>query len=37
MLIHRINLLMPDNFYFLKVIRLNQLIARQEINKDEKV
>ncbi len=27
---------MPDNFYFLKVIRLNQLIAKQEINKDKK-
>jgi len=28
---------MPDSFYFLKVIRLNQLIAGQEIDKDEKV
>jgi len=27
---------MPDSFYFLKVIRLNQLIAKQEIDKDEK-
>jgi hypothetical protein len=35
-LIRKINFLMPDNFYFVKVIRLNQLIAKKEIDKDTK-